>query len=91
MPLSWNEIRHRAIAFSKDWKGETREAAECQIFRNDCCNVFGVHRRTTKDRACSYRPSLAYCTHHNRLSSLDTVTNEAKSNRETEYVLRLQE
>jgi hypothetical protein len=27
MPLSWNEIRHRAIAFSKAWKGETREAA----------------------------------------------------------------
>ena len=28
MPLSWNEIRHRAIAFSKEWRGETREAAE---------------------------------------------------------------
>jgi hypothetical protein len=22
MPLSWNEIRHRAIAFSKEWKGD---------------------------------------------------------------------
>ena len=46
MPLSWNEIRHRAIAFSKEWKGETREAAERQSFWNDFFNVFGVRRRT---------------------------------------------
>lgn len=46
MPLSWNEIRHRAIAFSKDWKGETREAAERQTFWNEFFNVFGVRRRT---------------------------------------------
>jgi hypothetical protein len=32
MPLSWNEIRHRAIAFSKEWKGETRKASERQTF-----------------------------------------------------------
>jgi hypothetical protein len=24
MPLSWNEIRHRAIAFDREWQGETR-------------------------------------------------------------------
>ena len=35
MPLSWNEIRHRAIAFSREWQGETREAAERQSFWND--------------------------------------------------------
>ena len=46
MPLSWNEIRHRAIAFSKEWQGETREAAERQSFWNDFFNVFGVRRRT---------------------------------------------
>jgi len=46
MPLSWNEIRHRAIAFSKEWKGETREAAERQTFWNEFFNVFGVRRRT---------------------------------------------
>jgi hypothetical protein len=32
MPLSWNEIRHRAIAFSREWQRETREAAERQSF-----------------------------------------------------------
>ena len=46
MPLSWNEIRHRAIAFSREWQGETSEAAECQSFWNDFFNVFGVRRRT---------------------------------------------
>ncbi len=45
MPLSWNEIKHRAIAFSKEWKGETREAAERQSFWNDFFQVFGVKRR----------------------------------------------
>ena len=46
MPLSWNEIRHRAIAFSKEWRGETREAAERQSFWNEFFNVFGIRRRT---------------------------------------------
>jgi hypothetical protein len=46
MPLSWNEIRHRAIVFSKDWRGVTREVAERQTFWNEFFNVFGVRRRT---------------------------------------------
>ena len=46
MPLSWNEIRHRAIVFSKAWRGVTREAAERQTFWNEFFNVFGVRRRT---------------------------------------------
>jgi len=45
MPLSWNEIRHRAIAFSREWQGETREAAERQSFWKKFFNVFGVRRR----------------------------------------------
>ncbi len=45
MPLSWNEIRHRAIAFSKDWTGVQREQAEKQTFWNEFFNVFGVPRR----------------------------------------------
>jgi hypothetical protein len=46
VPLSWNEIRHRAITFAKEWKGESREAAERQTFWNEFFNVFGVRRRT---------------------------------------------
>jgi hypothetical protein len=45
MPLSWNEIRHRAIAFSKEWAGEKSERAEKQTFWNEFFEVFGVRRR----------------------------------------------
>lgn len=44
--LSWNEIRHRAIGFSRDWKGTTSEKSERQTFWNEFFNVFGVNRRT---------------------------------------------
>ena len=30
MPLSWNEIKSRALAFSRKWDGETSERAEAQ-------------------------------------------------------------
>jgi len=46
MPLSWNEIRHRAIAFSKEWTGATSERAEKQTFWNEFFDVFGIRRRT---------------------------------------------
>ncbi len=46
MPLSWNEIKHRAIAFSKEWKDETREEAEAKSFWDAFFHVFGVRRRT---------------------------------------------
>jgi hypothetical protein len=45
MPLSWNEIRHRAIAFSKEWMGATREQADKQTFWNEFFNVFGMSRK----------------------------------------------
>ena len=45
MPISWNEIRHNAIAFSKEWAGESRESAERQTFWNEFFAVFGIKRR----------------------------------------------
>ena len=45
MPLSWNEIRHRAIAFSKEWAGAKKEQAEKQTYWNEFFNVFGIRRR----------------------------------------------
>lgn len=45
MPLSLNEIRDRALAFSRDWAGTTSERAEAQSFWNAFFNVFGVDRR----------------------------------------------
>jgi hypothetical protein len=45
MPLSWNEIRYRAIAFSKEWAGVKSESAEKQTFWNEFFEVFGIRRR----------------------------------------------
>ena len=45
MPLSWNEIRQRAIAFGRDWKDETKENASAQTFWNEFFEVFGKKRR----------------------------------------------
>jgi len=45
MPLSWNEIRSRAVAFSKEWAGETREHAEAKTFWDQFFNVFGISRK----------------------------------------------
>ena len=45
MPLSWNEIKQKAIAFSKEWESETSEKSESQSFWNDFFNVFGISRR----------------------------------------------
>ncbi|MBU0717426.1 MAG: class I SAM-dependent DNA methyltransferase [Planctomycetes bacterium] len=45
MPLSWNEIRQRAIAFSRDWQDATDERAEAQTFWNEFFQVFGRSRR----------------------------------------------
>jgi hypothetical protein len=45
MPLSWNEIKSRAVKFSKDWENETDESAESQTFLNEFFNVFGISRR----------------------------------------------
>lgn len=45
MILSWNEIRRRAIEFSKEWKNEYKENAEGKSFWNDFFYVFGIKRR----------------------------------------------
>ncbi len=45
MPLSLNEIKDRALAFSREWEGANAERAEAQTFWNEFFNVFGVNRR----------------------------------------------
>ncbi|HAT9135716.1 TPA: class I SAM-dependent DNA methyltransferase [Legionella pneumophila] len=47
MPLSWNEIKNRAFAFSKEWADETSEAAEAKSFWDSFFHVFGISRRRT--------------------------------------------
>jgi len=45
MALSWNEIKDRAIKFSKEWENDFNEDAEAKSFMDDFFNVFGVPRR----------------------------------------------
>lgn len=45
MPLSWNEIKSNAIAFSKDWENVERESAEAKPFWEAFFEVFGLKRR----------------------------------------------
>jgi len=44
MPLSWNEIKTRAAAFSNKWKDEVNEDAEAKSFWDDFFNIFGISR-----------------------------------------------
>jgi hypothetical protein len=45
MPLSLNEIKDRALAFSREWEGAKAERAEAQTFWNEFFAVFGISRR----------------------------------------------
>src|SRR5436305_1728038 len=45
MPLSWNEIKARALAFSKEWENTEQEEAEAQSFLIEFLNIFGISRR----------------------------------------------
>ena len=42
MALSWNEIKERAVSFSKKWADASREEADAQPFLVDLFNVFGI-------------------------------------------------
>lgn len=44
MILSWNEINHRALRFSKEWVDGKNEKADAQSFLIDFFNVFGISR-----------------------------------------------
>ena len=46
MQLGWNEIKQRAVQFSREWAGETREEAEAKSFWDAFFNVFGIPRRS---------------------------------------------
>ena len=45
MPLSWNEIKSRAIEFSKEWENESSEDAEAKSFWDGFFDVFGLTRK----------------------------------------------
>lgn len=61
-PLAWPEIRQRALGFARDWKDETREHAEAQIFWNEFFHVFGLTRPKVAEferNVSKHAPALA--------------------------------
>ncbi len=42
MALSWNEIKDRALHFSKEWAGTSNEEADAKPFLVEFFNVFGI-------------------------------------------------
>lgn len=45
MALSWNEIKERAVKFSKEWAGTQNEEADAKPFLDAFFEVFGVPRK----------------------------------------------
>jgi len=45
MALSWNEIKDRALLFSKEWANTANEEADAKPFLDALFNVFGITRR----------------------------------------------
>ncbi|TAH21746.1 MAG: class I SAM-dependent DNA methyltransferase [Cytophagales bacterium] len=45
MVLSWNEIRERAVLFSKEWENTANEEADAKPFLVEFFNVFGISRK----------------------------------------------
>ncbi|WP_024537582.1 class I SAM-dependent DNA methyltransferase [Comamonas badia] len=42
MPLSWNEIKSRALAFSRTWEGAANEDSEAKLFWIAFFEIFGI-------------------------------------------------
>jgi hypothetical protein len=53
MALSWNEIKDRAVAFSKEWEGTFSEDSDAKPFLVEFFNVFGLNQR--KDAAFEHK------------------------------------
>ncbi len=45
MPLSWNEIKDRALRFSNEWADAYNEDADAKPFLEEFFNVFGITRK----------------------------------------------
>ena len=91
MPISWNEIRHNAVAFSKEWATVSREDAEAKSFWDEFFTVFGIKRRTVASfeepvRRLSgnwgfidlFWPATLLVEHKSRGKSLDKAETQAR-------------
>lgn len=92
-------MRARAGAFARDWRGETREAAERQTFWNEWFEVFGIHRRRfvtfernvkklsgTTGQIDAFWPGMLLIEHKSAGEDLDAALEQAEG-----YLLGLRE
>lgn len=90
MPLSWNEIKTRALAFSKEWQDEASEHAEAQSFWNAFLHIFGISRRRVasfehsveklgnkRGRIDLFWPGVLLVEHKSRGKDLDSAYDQA--------------
>jgi len=59
MALAWNEIKDRALAFSKEWAKAESEDAEAKPFWVDFPDVFGVPRSASAALSSESKNSTA--------------------------------
>ncbi len=61
MALSWNEIKDRALNFSKEWADTSNEEADAKPFLVEFFNVFGISskRVSTFEHRVSLTPTLS--------------------------------
>lgn len=45
MPLSWNEIKSRAVSFSNEWRNTSREEADAKPFLIEFLHIFGISQK----------------------------------------------
>src|SRR5690606_3882593 len=45
MPLSWNEIKSRSLAFAKEWENDSSDDADAKSYWDGFVNIFGITRK----------------------------------------------
>lgn len=65
MPLSWNEIKSRALTFSRTWSDAANEDSQGKPFWIDFFEIFGItdKRVATFEHAVKKLPGLAATRH----------------------------
>ena len=61
MALSWNEIKDRALSFSKEWEGTSSEEADAKPFLVEFFNVYDMN--DSQNRGYLIHLSMIYRLH----------------------------
>lgn len=81
MPLSWNEIKSRALTFSRTWSDAANEDSQGKPFWIDFFEIFGItdKRVTTFEHAVKKLPGMLLVEQKSRGKNLDAALTQALS------------